>query len=318
MKRYKSILYLTILFLVISFLLLFFNQVDIDFKISFDSLLNILLIIFIVYCLLVILVIYDEYKRKSIIKKQIAVFSESDYIIDELEDEEVLVLLHTKLNNLKSNIAGYNSRQDKWVHDIKIPLATLKLFIENKRSEFNYEDIRTLELISIDIENDLNKKIVLDKIEAEIDDYHIEKVNLNEIISKVIKKFRPSFMLKNLSISIEMVDINVISDRKSLKYCFEQIIMNAIKYSYDKTNIKIYIENNRLIFENKGLEIGSQNINRIYEFGYTGLNAVNKGMESTGIGLYMVKKSLDALGHTIVITSKDEITKVMIEFNKLM
>jgi len=255
--------------------------------------------------------------NNKIKQRQIEVFKQDNYLIDEYQNDELVQAFYQRNVQLKQTITKQNEEQNKWVHDIKIPLTTLKLFIENQRNNLSSDKISILELIAIDIENDINKKIMYDKIEFEIDDFKIDKFNLTQLIKEVIKKFKPNFILKELSINLELADIYVNSDERSIRYCLEQVISNSIKYSYDKTTINIKLDETTLIIENDGVAVDSQDINRLFEQGYTGKNSLSSGMASTGLGLYLTKKNLNHLNHDIVIESKDNKTQVLIDFKKV-
>lgn len=301
-------------FLIIAF----FYTFDVDFKVTRAALINYIIVITIVYLVCMVIVLYNEKQRKQTIKKQIDVMLSDEYLIDEFKDDRLVNSIYSKLLKQKHNILMQNEEQNKWVHDIKIPLATLNLFIDNQREELDNDKIKTLELVALDIETSINKKIMFDKIELEIDDFKIEKFKLKPLIIEVIKKFRPSFMLKNIAIEIAVDDIIVLSDQKTIRYCLEQVISNAIKYSDDSTKILIYmLDDNTLCIEDTGSIINSQDINRLFEKGYTGVNSLDSGMASTGIGLYMVRKSLNYLNHTIEIESEYKTTKVLISFKNI-
>ena len=85
---------------------------------------------------------------------------------------------------------------------------------------------------------------------------------------------------------------------------------------YSSTNGEITIETfeNKLVIEDKGIGIKEEDLPRIFEKGFTGFNGRYE-KKSSGLGLYLCKKTLDNLGHKIIITSKVNVgTKVEIIF----
>ena len=62
-------------------------------------------------------------------------------------------------------------------------------------------------------------------------------------------------------------------------------------------------ERETLIIEDTGIGIQEEDLPRIFENGFTGYNG-RMGKKSTGIGLYLCKKILDRLGHSIKVSSK--------------
>ncbi|MEG0284330.1 MAG: HAMP domain-containing sensor histidine kinase [Erysipelotrichales bacterium] len=314
MVRWLYFLATTTFYLALLLLLITFKNIDTQFNISYSSFINILSIMTCFYLFFIVLGLYAINKEGRIKRKQLKALKESDSIIDEYQKDELVVSLYEKLFLAKQAGIRLNEEQEKWVHDIKLPLATLKLFIDNNKQRLESKDTRLLEIIALELESSINKKIMFDKIELEIDDFKIEKFNFNQLLNEVIRKFRPSFMMKELSLDIILEEINIVSDQKSIRYILEQIISNAIKYSYNQGVVRIYEEEGYLVIENTGEAISSQDISRLFDKGFTGVNSSNKGMASTGLGLYMVKKSMDYLNHEIKIKSKENVTKVLLKF----
>ena len=68
--------------------------------------------------------------------------------------------------------------------------------------------------------------------------------------------------------------------------------------------------------EDNGIGIPSKDLKRVFDKSFTGSNGRDK-VKSTGMGLYIVKKLCNKLGHNIYIESiEKEYTKVIIEFGK--
>ena len=117
-----------------------------------------------------------------------------------------------------------------------------------------------------------------------------------------------------------------------------QILSNALKYtrtggiriylekklSLDTDDVSISIrnddcnkvENFTLVIEDTGIGIRAEDIPRIFEKGYTGVNG-RENNRATGIGLYLSKKIMKRLGHRIYVTSEEgKGTKVFLEFSQ--
>lgn len=75
------------------------------------------------------------------------------------------------------------------------------------------------------------------------------------------------------------------------------------------------VENLTLIIEDTGIGIRAEDIPRIFEKGYTGVNGRDDN-RATGIGLYLSNKIMRKLGHRLYITSAEgKGTKVFLEFS---
>ena len=106
-----------------------------------------------------------------------------------------------------------------------------------------------------------------------------------------------------------------------MKFIIGQLITNGVKYSKDYSNyltIKSEENNKYVILSiiDEGIGIVSKDLKRVFAPFFTGENGRKFG-ESTGMGLYLVKKVCDDLGHKVSIKSEvGKGTEVSIYFNK--
>ena len=162
------------------------------------------------------------------------------------------------------------------------------------------------------IQEDINNKVMLDKIELEIDDMKIEKIDLESIVSKVIKEHKSQFMFKKMSVDIDLKDTFIHSDERTWYYVFSQLISNALKYGDVQSQLKIYDDSKHIYVQSQGDPLSESDAKRIFDKGFTGANSINKGVASTGFGLYMVKKALNHLEDDISVEVQDNITRFKI------
>lgn len=81
------------------------------------------------------------------------------------------------------------------------------------------------------------------------------------------------------------------------------MLSNAVKYT-PKGSVSIYMEgSSTLVIEDTGIGIRKEDLPRVCEKGYTGYNG-HTDKRSTGIGLYLSKRILEKLSHTIEIESE--------------
>ena len=96
----------------------------------------------------------------------------------------------------------------------------------------------------------------------------------------------------------------MLTDAKWLGFVIEQLLANALKYT-PEGSISIYLDEHdphTLVIADTGLGIAPEDLPRIFEKGYTGY-AGRRERSSTGIGLYLCKRILSKLAHTIVVES---------------
>lgn len=198
-----------------------------------------------------------------------------------------------------------------WVHQIKTPIAALSLVLQNMDGES--AGVIKQELFKIEQYADLALRYV--KLTDISSDLVIERFFLEDIVSASVKKYAVLFVYQKLSLELIPIDREVMSDKRWLAFMLEQILSNAIKYTYTG-GVKIYMQNEKLVIEDTGIGIRAEDLPRIFMKGYTGCNG-RLDNRASGIGLYLAKKAADALSVAISVESKVGAgTKVSLSFPK--
>ena len=198
-----------------------------------------------------------------------------------------------------------------WVHQIKTPIAAMNFLLDNEEV-----DLKNLQQELFKIERYVEMVLTYIRLDSISSDYVITKINLDEVVKDSVKKYATIFINKKIKLNYVSHETMVISDKKWLSFAFEQILGNSVKYSRADGEITIKTYENRLVIEDKGIGIKEEDLPRIFEKGFTGFNGRYE-KKSSGLGLYLCKKTLDKLGHHIEISSKvGEGTKIEITFPK--
>ena len=198
-----------------------------------------------------------------------------------------------------------------WVHQIKTPIAAMNFLLDNEEV-----DQKILQQELFKIERYVEMVLTYIRLDSISSDYVITKINLDEVVKDSVKKYATIFINKKIRLNYVSHETIVISDKKWLSFAFEQILGNSVKYSSMNGEIKIETCENKLIIEDNGMGIKEEDLPRIFEKGFTGFNGRYE-KKSSGLGLYLCKKTLDKLGHHIEISSKvGEGTRIEITFPK--
>lgn len=197
-----------------------------------------------------------------------------------------------------------------WAHQIKTPIFALRLLLQENPT-VNKEALTELFKIEQYVE------MVLGYLRTEdmSSDLKLSRCALDSIIREQIHKYAGIFISKKLSLTYERISENVLTDEKWLGFVIGQILSNALKYTRTG-GIRISLKENTLIIEDTGIGIRKEDLPRIFEKGYTGVNG-RENNRATGIGLYLSKKIMNRLGHRIYVTSEEgKGTKVFLEFSQ--
>ena len=198
-----------------------------------------------------------------------------------------------------------------WVHQIKTPIAAMNFLLDNEEV-----DQKNLQQELFKIERYVEMVLTYIRLDSTSSDYVITKINLDEVVKDSVKKYATIFINKKIKLNFVSHETMVISDKKWLSFAIEQILGNSVKYSNTGGEITIETCENKLIVEDNGMGIKEEDLPRIFEKGFTGFNGRYE-KKSSGLGLYLCKKTLDKLGHHIEISSTvGKGTRVEITFPK--
>ena len=222
------------------------------------------------------------------------------------------------VNKYKYMTEDYKEYIELWIHEIKIPIATSKMVIENNKNAITKSIDEELDKV----ENYIEQALFYARSNTVEKDYYIRKVVLKEIVNESIKKNKSSLIQEKISIDIHDLDVEVNTDNKWIVFILNQIIQNSIKYRKKENSvIEIYAnqgkENVILYIKDNGIGIKQGEITRVFEKGFTGTNGRLSNKKSTGIGLYLCKKLCNKLGIGIELNSvQNEGTEVKLVFPK--
>lgn len=206
-------------------------------------------------------------------------------------------LINTKDKDFKDMLEYYTI----WAHQIKTPIAAMRLLLQSEKSNLNNELLDQL----FRIEQYVEMVLQYLRLESINTDLMFERYSLDDIVKQGIRKYSKSFILKKIKLNYENLNHYVLTDEKWLVFVVEQVLSNALKYT-KKGEISIYMDcdlPNTLVIEDTGIGIEQEDLPRVFEKGFTGYNG-RADKKSTGIGLYLCKQILDKLSHTLSIESK--------------
>lgn len=229
-------------------------------------------------------------------------FIESNIIYSVLE--ECTKSMKDEVADLKRNINDYKEYVETWVHEIKTPIASARLILENDEGYINKSVLEEIEKV----EGFIEQVLFYARSSTVERDYIIKKIPLKNSINSVIRKNANILIEKRVKIQLEDIEKKVYCDSKWIEFILQQIISNSVKYmDKDEKYIKIRClekdKNIILKILDNGIGISEKSIEKVFEKGYTGENG-RKYNNSTGMGLYLCKKLCLKLGLGISIKSK--------------
>lgn len=175
-----------------------------------------------------------------------------------------------------------------WVHEIKTPIAVMRLKLSDDRPEHH---ALAIELQRIERYVDMVLQYI--RIGSETNDLVIKECSLDELIRESVRKLAPHFVEKRLRLVFAPTEASVVTDAKWFVCILNQLLSNAVKYTPEGA-VTIRMQDGRLMISDTGIGIAPEDLPRIFEKGYTGSNG-RLGQKSSGLGLYLAKKAADLI-----------------------
>ena len=229
--------------------------------------------------------------------------TERDYeqlIVKLFEDRREL---ENSIKQKETDMTEYNTM---WVHQIKTPIAAMRLTLQG----MDTAEARELSEELQRIEQYVEMVLCYLRLDSDSTDYLIRRCDLDEIARQAVRKYSPQFIRRKLRLDYEPLNYSVLTDDKWLLFVIEQVISNALKYTRSGT-VRIYLDGEELCVRDTGIGIAQEDLPRIFEKGYTGCNG-RTDKKASGIGLYLCRRICTALGHDIIARSDESGTEIRI------
>lgn len=184
-----------------------------------------------------------------------------------------------------------------WSHQIKTPLAALRLL-----SQEEAPDRGAMEQELVRAEQYVEMALQYQRMAGGTQDLVLREYELQSLVNQAVKKTAPLFIYKRLKLEIGALSGTAVTDEKWLVFILEQILTNAVKYTR-QGSVSVYQKEEALVVADTGIGILPEDLPRVFEWGYTGLNG-REEKRSTGIGLSLCRQMAKRLGHEIFLESE--------------
>ena len=230
-------------------------------------------------------------------------------LAEKLEERESE--LYQKKSEAQSKLTDLLDYYTLWVHQIKTPIAASRLLV----AEVSDREVKQqLEQEIFKIDSYTNLVLQYLRLESFHDDLVFEKVQVEDLVKDMVRKYALFFIQKGLTVNLHDLDKIIVTDKKWLLVVIEQILSNSLKYTKEG-GLEIYMEGQELCIKDTGIGIKNSDVLRVFERGFSGYNG-RLTQQSSGLGLYLSKKISEELGHQIRIESEVGIgTTVRIKFS---
>lgn len=216
-----------------------------------------------------------------------------------MKQEEKLVIIFRDITHFKQLEQIKKDFIINLTHELKTPLTAIKGFMEALEEEENIKNTQYVEIIKR--HTDRMNRIVSDLLTlSELEDNKrevvFEPLDLEEIITNILKIYREKIKEKNLALEVNIEkDLPAVKgERFKMEQMFINLVDNAVKYT-DEGKIAIIIgksQDNTMIniqVKNTGSPIPEKSLPRIFERFYVVDKSRSRKLGGTGLGLSIVK-----------------------------
>ncbi len=201
-------------------------------------------------------------------------------------------------------------------HEFKSPLTSIKSLAERLRDGKVKDSQRMKQYFSV-ITQDADRltrlvKNILDfsKIEEGKREYEFIETDLGQLVTQKIEDFQGEEIAKGMKIQARISgDIPHLDvDKEALIQALNNLLDNAVKFSPDRKEIEVILKkddtNVFIEVKDKGIGIPPDELDKIFDKFYQGRNAVKQSTKGTGLGLTLVKHTVEAHEGRIEVKSR--------------
>ena len=187
-------------------------------------------------------------------------------------------------------------------HELKTPIAALGGMVDGMLDQVGAYKDRDKYLPELRTQTDKLTRLVHEILSASQSDslgdgLELGSVNLDELVDEVVQQYKPFALQKNLSIRAERSGGHVLeTDRRLLHIALSNLLSNAVKHTSDGGCVCISASGKTIRIENECLSADPALLPKWFEPFFTPDYSRGSRESGTGLGLYIVKKNLEALG----------------------
>ncbi|MCI8372935.1 MAG: HAMP domain-containing histidine kinase [Lachnospiraceae bacterium] len=257
------------------------------------------------------------------------IWSEALYEIDKSMKE--------RINGLELSRTDFKEYVELWVHEVKVPIATLSCMDYNQNNNLAGQK-KQLDRIRYCVEQIL----FLSRADNPQKDYLMKQLSLEALVNQVVKSNKELLIGNQMRIEKDNLEQIVCTDAKWMEFIIGQMVNNSVKYvkktghdtkceTYAQEEIdripnsegglihfqaEEYEDRVEFSITDYGMGICKTDLPRVFDKTFTGENG-RKVNSSTGMGLYICRKLCEKMGHRIWIESEEGVyTRIYIAFGK--
>ncbi|MDL2235237.1 HAMP domain-containing histidine kinase [Christensenellaceae bacterium OttesenSCG-928-L17] len=227
-----------------------------------------------------------------------------------------LAQLSEAFNLMSEKLESHDRTRNEFVsnasHELKTPLSSMKILSEAMVYEENPDPATTKEFFE-DINHEVDRltQIVNDLLrlvheENAVDALQFTRVDMEELINRVLKRFMPLAKNKGIRLERKLVPLVIDADASRIEQVVSNLVDNALKYT-DKGGISVTLKPDGayavIVVRDTGIGIPKESVSRLFERFYRVDKARSRETGGTGLGLSIVERIISMHGGYISVES---------------
>src|SRR5690606_14779665 len=201
-------------------------------------------------------------------------------------------------------------------HELKTPIFAAQGFIhtlldgavDDKNVRYKFlrraaKSLNTLEMLVQDL-------LTLNQMESGVVKFHLEEVDLKQIIQETVEQLEHKASKRNVSIRFsynEAKQFRTLADKNKISHAIQNLIANAIRYNREGGEDDVKLEatkhNVRAAVRDNGKGIPPEDVKRIFDRLYRAEKSRSSEKGGTGVGLAIVKHMREGYISRIIVGS---------------
>ena len=246
--------------------------------------------------------------------------SSVDTLADELEvppthDEiaELTVSFNKMTRKLKESFDFQQQFSANVAHELRTPLTVLNTKLEvikRKNPELDQESTRFIDELSLQVGRLIE---MVEKLLQLTHEYQLEEqstILAEDLINSILPDFSESIQEKEISVTVELGEQELMGDLELLYRAFYNVIENALKYNVQGGSLTITGSEtqgfSKFVIADTGVGIPKEYQDEVFQSLFRVDDARDRKVGGVGLGLAIVKKIIEAHQGTITVEDNQE------------
>jgi len=237
---------------------------------------------------------------------------EINFILEKSQNDRIV---HEKSESeLRKQIANIS-------HDLRTPLTSILGYVQlikddSASEEEKQEYLDIIEKRSKVLQNLITSFYDLSRLEANEYALEFKKVNVERLLCEIVAAFYNDFIDRGFEVEVDLQEKlpTIVADENAIVRVFTNIFQNALKHGNKTMFISQRQEKGVIIstFSNRVENFAQEDLEHVFDRFFTA-DRMRTG-QNTGLGLTIVKKLTESMGHEVSASLEDEVFTIEVRF----